>query len=115
MRKRSARRNGQPIGRNVPVVEISVAQEAVPEEGVVVVLAGADGRLSTAAAALDGEGVVSRALGLLGGKPAHGRVVSLALPAGLRLTRLLVAVAGKAEGLSARDMEELGGAIARQL
>ena len=97
------------------MVEISVAQEAVPEEGVVVVLAGADGRLSTAAAALDGEGVVSRALGLLGAKPTHGRVVSLALPAGLRLTRLLVAVAGKAEGLSARDMEELGGAVARQL
>jgi len=97
------------------VVEISVAQEAVPEEGVVVVLAGADGNLSAAAAALDGEGVVSRALGLLDGKPRHGRVVSLPLPAGLRLRRLLVAVAGKPEGLRPRDMEELGAAIVKQL
>ncbi len=97
------------------MVEISVAREAVPERGVVVVLVGADGGLSAAAASLDKEKVVSRALGLLDGKPRHGRIVSLALPAGLRLDRLLVAVAGKPEGLKARDLEELGAAIVKQL
>ncbi len=97
------------------MVEISVAHEALPEQGVVVVLAGTDGALSAAAASLDGEKVVSRALRLLGGKPRHGRIVSLALPAGLRLDRLLVAVVGKPEGLKARDLEELGAAIVKQL
>jgi len=97
------------------VVEISVAQEAVPEQGVVVVLVGTDGSLSAAAAAFDREGIVSRALGLPGPKRRHGRIVSLPLPAGLRLDRLLVVVVGKPEGLAARDMEELGAAIVRQL
>ncbi len=97
------------------MVEISVAQEAMPERGVIVVFAGTDGSLSKAAAALDGEGVVSRAIGLLGGRLRHGRILSLPLPAGLHFERLLVAVAGKPEGLRARDLEELGAGIVKQL
>ena len=99
-------------------MEIKVETGPMPERGTVVVPVGHDGALSAAAASLDAAsgGLLARALRANGGEQLrHGKVVDLLLPAGLTQDRVLLLVAGKPEGLTRLDREQLGGTLAQKL
>lgn len=98
-------------------MEIAFTGDGLPGEGVVVALVGHDGHLSEAAAELDAAtgGIVRRALDAAGKMRKHGHVIDLLLPAGLKLDRLLLLVAGKEQGVTRLELEELGGSLAKAL
>ena len=98
-------------------MRITIADCALPDEGVLVVFVGPDGKLSDAAAALDGrsEGLVAKALQSRPAPLKHGHFVELLLPRGLGLSHLLLAVAGKEAPLTELQIEELGAALQQRL
>jgi leucyl aminopeptidase len=96
-------------------MEVGFSVADVPQSGVLVVLAAADGGLSEAAARVDRatDGLIRRALELEPAK--HGRMLDLPFPAGTGLQRLLVVLIGREEGRKPLELEELGGSIAVRL
>jgi leucyl aminopeptidase len=99
------------------MVEVGFTTGDVPPSGVLVLPVGPEARLSAAAAAIDRAtgGLVGRALAAEPGGAKHGRVIHLPLPHGVAHDALVLLVAGKPEGLKPRDLEELGGTLARRL
>lgn len=101
-------------------MELTIRQGDLPAAGAAVVFVDAAGHLSAQAARLDemSGGIVRRALRAQGQDGLKsGQVLSLLAPGGLELDHLLLAVLGKGKGEApARlELEELGGAIARDL
>ena len=98
-------------------MELVLDPSGLPEHGTVVVPVGHDGKLGRVAARLDetSHGLLARALGAAGTAAKHGRAIDLFLPAGLGLDRLILLPLGKADGVSRRELEEAGGALAQKL
>ncbi len=96
---------------------MSFAAGGVPAKGGLVVLVGHGGELSEAAASIDraSGGMLSRMLAAEAGGTRHGRYLHLPFPAGTELDGVLALVAGKPEGLSPLDIEELGGTLPGRL
>jgi leucyl aminopeptidase len=99
------------------MIEVSFAAGAPPESGILVVLVGHDGALSEAAARVDAAsgGLLARMLRAEASGARHGRVLHLPFPPGTRLDAAVALVAGKPEGLTALDLDELGGTLVERL
>lgn len=98
-------------------MKIEIGTGSLPETGVLVVLVGPDGSLSSAASEMDGKsgGLVRRALTAAGDTLKNGTAVDLLLPQGLGLDHLLLLVSGKDGGLNELELVELGGTLAGKL
>lgn len=100
----------------MPVTRIEIVRGELPADGNLVVFVDRNGRPSDAFRALDerSSGLLARAFASLG-KPSHGRVLELPLPAGLSYERLFLAVLGGDGPLRPLDLEEAGAKIADRL
>jgi len=98
-------------------MQIDFAARTLPDTGVLVVLALAEGQLSPSARALDERagGLVARAVEQAGARLKRGSVIDLAYPAGLGLERLLVLGLGKPDEAKPVDLEAAGGSLALKL
>jgi leucyl aminopeptidase len=93
---------------------ISFARLATPKKGSVVVLAGADGKLSEAARACDPANVLSRAAPLVGFKGKLATLVDVLAPEGHGYDRLVAVGTGKASELNEQAWLKIGGVALSQ-